>query len=344
MMKKLRLVVYVFLWWGSMCGVALCEEAKITVANTTPPAGPPEAPAAAPAVPEKEPQYAGKFFDTRVPLENYFFVKNVTAIFGNKWAPPTDDPKKKEEHIWEQLLLSYEAFRRGITVDQKEVDQEIDRMLAAEKVTFDWKTNKEAYAAWAKEKINAPVEFIENGVRYLLQIEKLRNRIMDSITPEVNEQEARQEFLNEYNTLGVEVVQFDEKKDAETFYRKVKSVPNSWEEEKLKRPKDFRRPGAVSLEFLMDIWKFPKEAVYRMMKMKPGAIHGAEPIYKGWGVFKVLDMRKADEKEFPKHRNAYLEQIKRRKQMDGLGSWIRDLKDQAKIEVYSDVVAQEGKR
>lgn len=319
-MKPFSIVLCVF-----VCCVGLAEAAEMPQEAAPPP----------------EEQFVGKFFDIQVPVDNYLFVKNVIAIFGNKWAPPTDDPAKREEAVWEHLLFSYEAFRRGITVDPQEVEQEVDKMLKAEKVDFDRKKDPEAYEKWAQEKIGAPAGFIENGVRHLLQIEKLRASVMESIDPPVSEREALQEFLNEYNTLGVELVQFDEKEDAQAFYRKVKSGPKAWEEEKLKAPKNFRAPGFVSTEFLMDLWKFPFDAVQRMMKMRAGSIHPPAPVYKGWGVFKVLNARPADAKEFPNKKQAYYEQIRRRKQFEGLDRWIKDLKAQAKTKIYQTQMRKE---
>ena len=48
----------------------------------------------------------------------------------------------------------------------------------------------------------------ENQIRHLLQIQKLRQQVMDSITPSVSLNEAKQEFRNEYNSLSLEVVEF----------------------------------------------------------------------------------------------------------------------------------------
>jgi len=293
---------------------------------------------------KKEPKFVGQFFDIRVPLENYYFIKSVLAVFGNKWGPPPKTPQEEEEYIWDQLLLSYEAFRRGITVEQEEVDKEITQVLNLGKAEFDWKSNKEAYEKWVQEKTGAPTALFENQIRHLLQIEKLRQQIMDSIKPAVSEQEARQEFIKEYNSLSVELVQFDKQKDAEDFYKKAKANQKFWDEEKNKRPNDFKRPGFVSTAFLMDIWKIPEDAIYKMMKMKIGEIHPSAPIHKGFGVFKVLEKRPADESGFAKVKKSYYEKIKRRKQYDGLNLWFKSLKEQAKIKIYEDAFAEETKK
>ena len=42
---------------------------------------------------QKKPEFAGEFFAMPVPLENYYFVKGVIMVFGNKWGP---QPKTQE--------------------------------------------------------------------------------------------------------------------------------------------------------------------------------------------------------------------------------------------------------
>lgn len=291
----------------------------------------------------KEQEFVGEFFDTKVPIENYYFIKSVVAVFGYGGGFQPKTPEESEKYIWEQLLLSYEAFRRGIVVEQKEIDEEIRKMLEAEKVSFDWRQDKEAYEKWVKEKTNEPPLLLENQLRHLLQVEKLRKTIMDSIDPAVSEKEAYQEFLNEHNSLGVELVEFAGQKEADAFYQQVKKSPGKWEEEKAARPADFKRPGSVSLEFLIDIWRFPRDAAYKMTKLESGLAYPPIPIYKGYLVCRVLEKGLADKSRYKKLRDSYYEQIKARKRHEGLGKWFEDLKSRAKIKVYETGKKEEKK-
>lgn len=291
---------------------------------------------------QEEPKYVGEFFDLKVSQQNYFFVKSVLTVFGNRGAPLPEAAEEREKIIWGELLLSYEAFRRGIMLEQQEVDGEIGKMLEAEKVTFDWKKDKDAFEEWVKEKVNEPAALFENQIRHLLQIEKLRRTVMESIEPKVLEKEAYQEFLNEQSNLGTEIIQFDNEKAAQEFYRRACKNNSFWEEEKKKRPGDFKQPGSVSVEFLIDIWKYPQEAVSRMMKMRPGQIHPPVAIYKSYGVLKVLDHRPADKSAFRKLKNSYYEQIKTRKKYAEWAKWFEDLKRQAKIKIYNTVITKRG--
>jgi hypothetical protein len=281
-------------------------------------------------------ELAGEFFGTPVPMSNYNFVKSVLMVFGNKWGPQPKDPQEWEDCIWQDLVLSYEAFRRNIQVSLEEINTEVENTLSGENVDFDWKKDKEAYARWLKEKLQGTPELFENQLKHLLQLQRLRKQVMDSFQPQATEEEAFQEFLNEYNTLSVELVQFDEEKKAQELYNQAKTNPQFWEEEKSRRPKDFVRPGFVSLEFLMDLWGFPKDAVYKMMKMEIGEFYPPAPIYKGFGVFKILEKRIADEAKYPKQKDSYYEQIRSKKRYEGLKEWVKDLKQRASIRVYKN--------
>ena len=279
---------------------------------------------------------AGRLFELDVPRDNYLFIKGVLSVFGNKFGEPPRNPQEEENCVWDQLVLSYEAYRRGIVVGPDEIEAEVKKILEADKAAFDFEADRPAYEKWVKEKVNAPVEFFENQIRHLIQLEKTRQQVMDTIEPRVSEAEARQEFLNEYNSLSVELVEFADLKEARDFYNKVKGRSGFWDEEKAGNTWEFRRPGFVALEFLMDIWRFPKDAAYKMMKLKAGSIYAPMPIYKGYGVCKVLDTRPADEREFQKERikESYYQQLRTRKKYEGLDAWFRGLKKQANVEVY----------
>lgn len=294
---------------------------------------------------EKKEEYAGKLFGIEVPLGNYYFAKSVVFVFGKQGNLPVQNEQEAEDATWDELLLSFEAFRREIAVSPEELEEGIGKILGGEKVTFNWKREREAYAKWVKEKINQSPELFENQVRHLLQIDKLRKQVIETINPEVTEAEAHEKFVDEYNTLSVELVEFANQKDAQGFYNKVRANPRLWEKEKKKKPKGFKRPGFVSTVFLMDIWKFPREAVAKMIEMPPQAIHPPAGIYQGFGVFKVLEIRRADETQFANLKEQYIEKVKSAKQYSGYEDWLKNLKAAAEIQRYplnkNQVPAQE---
>lgn len=277
-------------------------------------------------------------FGVNVSRGNYYFAKSAIMVFGIQWGSPVQAPEELEQRTWEDLLLSFEAFRRGIKVEDKEFEEELAKMLKAEKVTFDWQKEPEAYTKWIKEKTQEPRELFENQLRHLIQLRKLRQQVMDGITPQVSEEEAFQEFLNEYNTLSVEMAQFDNLEAAKSFYAKIRNKPKLWEKETKENPKLFRKPGFVALEFLLEMWKFPKDDLYKMLKADIGATYPPIPIYGAkFGVCRIMEKRLADKEQFPKLRQSYYKQIEMKKKYDGLVSWIQKLKDDAKIKVYKEV-------
>ena len=217
---------------------------------------------------------------------------------------------------------------------QGEVDAEISKTLSAEKVTFDWKKDKSAYEKWVKGRTNIPAQAFGEEIRHFLQIDKLRARVMESVKLQATEGEARQKFLNENNSLSVELVQCATQIEADEFYKKVKGRVSLWEKEKQKRPQDFKRPGFVSLEFLIDLWKIPEDACYAMMQAKAGDMYPPRPIYKGYAVFRVLEKKPADQSGFAAARESYLEKVRNIKKIQGFSSWFDNLKKQAHLKVY----------
>jgi hypothetical protein len=283
-----------------------------------------------------KPKYAGEIFGVTVPMDNYYVVKSAIQIFGNNWGAQPQTPQELDGAVWDELVLSFEAFRRNITVSRDEISEEVTKTLKSSKVEFDWVKDKDAYATWLKEKTGEPPQLFEEQIRHLMQIRKLRTQVMESIIPSVTDDEAYQEFLNEYNTLSVELLQFDELKSSEDFYKKIKKSAKLWDKEKKKRPKDFKRPGFVSLEFLMDMWKFPKADAYKMIKMKAQEFYPPAPIYKGYGVFRILETRPAEEAKYPQLKESYYAQLKTKKKYAGFNDWFKKFKEQANIKKFKE--------
>jgi hypothetical protein len=431
----------------------------------------------------QQPELAGQFFDTPVPISNYYFAKKVVATFSAPWRGNPTTLEELEDLTWQELVLSYEVFRRNITVSEEEVFEEVDKTLKADKVEFDRKEDIEAYSAWAKDKLNGSTESFENQMEHLLQLRKLREEVIDSITPEVTEEEAKQKFLDEYNSLSVELVEVEELEEAESFYKKAikpagkhaldeliwddlilsyeaykrsvelseedsekvliiflreadinfrwqteedkfkewvndkfsvsvdvlkarinhfalidklrqsifstqapaideggryekfrlknKNVPNSfdkffgkfkapkdaierlgtfkkakkvyesmkrepgfWEDSKRENPAEFRRPGFVALDFLINIWGFKRDDAYSMLKLKKNNFYKPSPIYKGYGVFKILNVRKAEEEKYKEREQYYYDRVGSIKKHKGFKDWLDQITKDANIKVF----------
>jgi hypothetical protein len=428
-----------------------------------------------------ESELAGEFFGVPVPKGNYYFARAVVASFGAPWRGTPKTMEELNDLTWQELILSYEAFRRGIEVSDDELSEEIGKTLKADKVDFDWKKDKEAYEAWVKEKLRESVEAFENQMRHLVQLRKLREEVIDSIEPEVSEEEAYRKFLDEYNSLSVELVEFEDLEEATRFYEKAKEPvgpqavdeliwedcllshqahqrnitlgedeikaaitrflrergvnfrwdmdeerfakwvdenigssiedfkkrvadlaeidklrqmiaanqedplsqeykefldknkkisrayknvakkygisrenvlyfgnikaargfyekmqrkPGFWEDKKREDPKSFRRPGFVALDFLINIWGFARDDAYAMLDKEPETFYEPSPIYKGYGVFKVLRARKAQKEKFQERRQYYFDRVAMIKKYEGFKDWLKALKEEADIKDY----------
>ena len=283
---------------------------------------------------QKEQAMIGQLFNQPVPLNNYYFVRSAITVFGNKWGIEPRNPEELDDLVWNDLVLSFEAFRRNIVVDQAEIEDGITKTLQSDNVKFDWKKDKDSYALWVKEKVKEPVELFENQIRHIIQLAKLRQQVMDSIKPKVSDEEARQEFLNEQSTLDLEFVQFGEQAQAQEFYKKVLAEPKLWDEEKTKNPGNFKRLASVSLINLLDTLKIPQEDLNKMIKIEKQDVYLSRLIPLGFGIFKILGKKLADESLYSKQKYVYYGKIETRKKAAGLNHWLRALKRDAQIKIF----------
>jgi len=287
-------------------------------------------------------EIAGTFFGDSVSRDNYKFVMRIVLSFQSPWGSIPRTIEQFEKRVWDDLILSYEAYRRNITVSKEEMDEKISETLKSHKVSFNWKNDSDAYALWVLENLKEPVEVFEHQLHHLVQIKKLHTQVLNSIRPTVTEKEALQEFLNEQNSLSVELAEFDKLNQAQEFFNKVTLNPQFWDEsskkDKSQIPEDrtFRTPGFVALEFLMDMWGFPKDAVYAMIDMDKGDFYAPQPIYKGYGVFKILDIRHAEESKFADKKDRMFDQLRSRKKYEGFNDWLLNLREDADIQVFID--------
>ena len=72
---------------------------------------------------ESEPQIAGEFFGVPVSLGNYYSAKNAVLRFAAEWRGTPKNEEELEDMVWQELLFSFEAFRRGIESSDEEIDK-----------------------------------------------------------------------------------------------------------------------------------------------------------------------------------------------------------------------------
>ena len=120
--------------------------------------------------------------------------------------------------------------------------------------------------------------------------------IMHPPAPKITDQDAKQKFLNQYNSMLTEFVNFPSLEEANSFFKKM--TQKKWDEEMKKNPKFATPTGHISLEAVIDLWKVPTEDAYRIHAMGLGKIAAPAKMYKGYGVFRLKEKKSADLKEY----------------------------------------------
>jgi len=286
------------------------------------------------------PAVAGQIFGVDVSMDNYLFAKAAAAVFGGSWGRAAQTPEELEERAWEDLILSYDAFRRGVEVPQEKVDEEIGKLLKSEKVTFDRKEDRKAFEAWTQERVGESAVLFENQLRHLIQLKMLRDEVRESFEPKVTEAEALAKYITEYNSLELQLVRFDTLKEAEAYLTKVTKRSRIWARDfkraERKKNKDFvKTTGFVSFEWLVDAWKIPRKDLDAMLEKEEGALYGPTSLYKGFAVHKVLKKRPAVAEDFDEKKlEQYLKRVRQVKQYKELQKWQGQLLELADKKVY----------
>lgn len=284
--------------------------------------------------PVKEIEVIGEFFGQPVPAQNYFFVKSVISAFRDNLGLTLKSEEELEEYTWDYLLLSYEAFRNNISATPEEVTAEIKNILKKDNVHFDLNKDKAAFAEWVKQKTNQNLTVFENQVKFIVEIDKLRRKVMDNFSVKVSDEEAFWQFQDEYSYLTLEVAGFPAKEDAQKFYEKVKESPKVWEEQKGQQPDSFKRYELMSLNSLMRELGVDREVLHKILDLKNEDIYTPLQITRGYGIFKILNKKLASQAEYDKLKYSYVEQLKENKRNQGFEEWLGMVKQKAKIKIY----------
>jgi len=277
-------------------------------------------------------QLAGYIFDVPVPLSNYLFAKRVSYMFPRPWEEGRSSADR-ERLIWEALILHYESFRRGVSVSEEELEERIHLVLREQQQTFTRQSDPDAYARWVQETLAEDVELFENQMRYLLQIDTLKDRMRESFSVRVTEDELHEEFLNESHHVGGEMVVFDRLEDAQAFYESHRDAA-AWDAMRDVGKHPIRPVSMMTLEAYRDLWSIPAAQLYAFHAMDIGSIGPPMPFGPNeWCVYRLLEKRTGDLAEFPAKRESYVRQVTQRKQYQALTAWTEALKQQARLKV-----------
>ena len=270
-----------------------------------------------------QPDIAGYIFGQPVPIGNYYFAKVVSHRFPHPWEENAA-PAEREQFIWRALILHYDSFRRNVTVPEEKLEARINSVLKGQQQSFTRAGDPAAYERWVKDTLDEDVALFETQMRYLLQIDLLKEQMRKSFAVPVTDAELQEEFLNEQHHVGGEMAVFDTKDEAQAFYDRV-HTPKAWERMKAKGEPKVRPVSLMTLEAYMDLWSIPKEQMYAFHAMEIGSIGPPMPFGRQWCVYRLLEKRTGELKDFPAQRQAYEEQVKTKKQYEALKRWEDEL-------------------
>ena len=287
----------------------------------------------APAASSGAGETAGEIFGQPVSASNYSFAKRVAYMFARPWGAADLPEADREAFLWEQLILHYESFRRGIKVTDDELEQTVNQFLKDQQLTFTRRQDPHAYAQWLSAHISEPVELFENQMRYLIQIRNLRDQALQEQQVSVTEEEMQQKFLDERHHVGGEMLVFERKEKAQDAYERFKD-PAAWEAMKAKGELQVRPVSLMTLEAYIDLWSIPREQMYAFHALAIGTVGPPMPFGKQWCVYRVLEKRIGALQEFPAVKDTYAKQVEQRKKYEALHAWIEQLKASAHLKVW----------
>ena len=244
----------------------------------------------APSEPKKL-SAVGEVFGRRISREEFDFAFQSAAIFSISPKAPTNDEEQRQE-AWKTILLLQEADARNISIPKDELEKELARLLAEKNIVY----GSYNYFQWVKEDFKEDHTIFEKRVENLLKVKKLISKIMNPPPPNIKEEDAKQKFLNQYNSMATEFANFPTLEEADAFYKQI--TPKTWDEQKKKNPKFCTPTGHISLEAVIDLWQVPKEDAYRIHAMKIEEIAAPAKMYKGYGVFRLKEKKDANPAEY----------------------------------------------
>ncbi len=266
---------------GLIALLCSCQGAPLAAPTDTSPA---VRPSSAPSAP-------GEIFGRPVSREEFDFAYKTTGIFSLNEAGSANEDARRNE-AWKHLIFLREAQRRQVSVPRAELEAELKRLLTEKQVEY----GSYRYHQWVQETFQEEPKVFEKRLEELMRVKKLLDGIMHPPDPVITDEQCRQKFLNQYNSMETEYVHFEKKEDAVAFHKRL--TRKKWDAEKA-RNKDFSKPMShMALEAIIDLWQVPTEDAYRIHAMQIGEIAAPAKMHKGWGIFRLKDKKTANLKEY----------------------------------------------
>lgn len=272
---------------------------------------------------------AGEAFGKPVTKEEFDFAYRTTTIFSVTGKEAAQEEEQRIE-AWKHIILLKEAEQEKVFVGRDELEKELTRLLSEKNVPY----GSYSYILWVQQTFGEEYDRFEKRVENLLRVKKLIDGIMHPPAPIIKEEAAKQKFLNQYNSMATEFVNFPTLEEAQVFYKKI--TPEGWDKEKIKNPKFSTPTGHISLEAVIDLWQVPTEDAYRIHAMALDQIAMPAKMYKGYGVFRLKEKKDADLTEYTdKKKQEYLKILKQVYYYDKTQKVIQDIFKRANFKDYA---------
>ena len=282
----------------------------------------------APSTPVHPPA-VGEAFGQPILKDEFDFTLKTVSIFNVN----TKEPQSEEERLaeaWKHTVFLREARKRGQSVPRQDVEKELARLLSEKGVVF----GSLAYHDFVKQNFAEDAATFERRIEELLTVKRMLDGIMNPPKPVITKADAKQKFLNQYNSMATEFVRFETLEEANAFHKKI--TQKKWDAEKAKDKKWATPTGHISLEALIDLWQVPTEDAYRVHKLSPGKIAAPAKMYKGYGVFRMIEKKTADLKEYSqKKEEEYLKILEQVYYYNQTQKVVQDIVKEAAIKDYA---------
>lgn len=276
-------------------------------------------------------EIAGEIFGVPVPMGNYYFAERVHGTFQSPEERKMT-PAEMEKNVWHNLILSYQASIKKIEVTQKEFDEWTDSVLTVLDLKFTRTKDPEKYKAWVNDTLKETVELFENQMRYMATIEKLKREMVKEMQVTVSEDDMKADFMNTENHVGGDYTLFDTKKEADDFYAAHHDTA-AWEKYKTENSDKVKPFMLITLQAIIDLWGVPRDQINEFHDLPLGTVGKPLPFGSKWGVFRLLDKRTGDLKDFEPQREKLKQRVEARKKYEARNDWLEEIDKQANLKV-----------
>ncbi len=259
----------------------------------------------------KESMYAGKIFGKNISFQEFgqFHRSAQLFTFGEKRA---EDEQVLRQTAWQGLIFSREARRRKIEVPDEEVRKEVLQLLEKQKV------DPQNYPMWLERGIHETPKEFESQVREVLRIQKLVEKLRGSLpNTAVTDAEAHDQYFKDGNQLSLSMISFPTQKEAAAFRKKIKK-PGDWDKETKAKQGAAGQIGPLPVTTLASLLQITPQDAEKLHKLEKDAVSEPVPSGKKFTIFRILNKKTAEEKQFAVDKENLIKNLKDQKIQKGL--------------------------